>query len=164
MSREEKVKIKNNMLDIKKLKQLREETGVSFALCKKALEETKNDIEKSKKLLDKWGAEKVTQKSGREASEGGIFSYVHHNKKIASLVQLMCETDFVAKNPEFQTLGQELAMQVASIPATDEKELMTQEYIRDPAKKIADLIKEAVLKFAENIKIGKFLRWKMGEK
>ncbi len=152
------------MFYLKKLKQLCEETGVSFALCKKALEETKNNIEKSKKLLDKWGAEKVTQKSGRVASEGGIFSYVHHNKKLASLVQLMCETDFVAKNPQFQTLGAELAMQIASIPAVDESELINQEYIRDPSKKVSDLIKDAVLKFGENIKIGKFLRWKLGEK
>lgn len=151
------------MLDIKKLKALREETGVSFSLCKKALEETKNNINEAKKLLSKWGAEKVMEKSTKQTMEGAIFSYVHHNKKIASLVELLCETDFVAKNQDFQKLGTELAMQIASIPASSDKELLTQEYIRDPSQKIADLLKSAILKFGENIKIGKFLRWKLGE-
>ncbi|MBI4009111.1 elongation factor Ts [Candidatus Roizmanbacteria bacterium] len=150
------------MLDIKKLKQLREETGISIALCKKALEESTNDITKAKKLLSSWGVEKVKDKMRKTTSQGAIFSYVHHNKKIASLVELMCETDFVAGNTQFQKLGQELAMQIASIPAKDGKELLEQEYIRDSAKKISDLIKDAVLKFAENIKVGRFIRWQLG--
>jgi len=151
------------MFDIKKLKQLREETGVSFAMCKKALEETKNNIAKSKPLLAKWGAEKVTEKATKKTSNGAIFSYVHHNKKIASVVELLCETDFVAKTQEFQKLGTELAMQVASIPTESSDKLLKQEYIRDPKVRISDLIKDAVLKLGENIKIGKFLRWKLGE-
>ena len=147
------------MYDIKKLKQLREQTGISFSLCKKALEESKNNIEVAKKLLNKWGIAKADDKSSRNTGTGIIFSYVHHNKKVASLVQLACETDFVSGNKEFQTLGSELAMQVASIRAETNKELLNQEYIRDPSKKISDLIKEAILKFGENIKIVKFLRW-----
>lgn len=150
------------MIDYQKLKQLREETGISFSLCKKALEETKNDIEKSKKLLSKWGAAKASEKQERSTSQGAIFSYVHHNKKIASLVELMCETDFVAGNSDFQKLGTEIAMQVASVPAQDVAELENQEYIRDPSKKISDLVKDAVLKFGENIKIGRFIRWQLG--
>ncbi|KKQ23139.1 MAG: Elongation factor Ts [Candidatus Roizmanbacteria bacterium GW2011_GWC2_37_13] len=149
------------MYDIKKLKQLREETGVSFSLCKKALEETKNNLEDAKKLLTKWGADKVKDKAGRKTNAGAIFSYVHHNKKVASLVELNCETDFVSKNKEFQILGADLAMQVASLKAEKVEELMDQEYIRDPAKKISDLIKEAVLKFGENIKINKIIRWEI---
>ncbi|NTU73706.1 elongation factor Ts, partial [Candidatus Roizmanbacteria bacterium] len=95
------------MADIQKLKQLREETGVSFAMCKKALDETDNNIEAAKKKLNEWGAEKVTEKSTRETSQGGIFSYVHHNKKVAAMVELLCETDFVSGNSEFQKLGAE---------------------------------------------------------
>ena len=147
------------MYDIKKLKQLREETEISFSLCKAALEESKNDIKAAKKLLNKWGMAKAKDKSSRSTGAGIIFSYVHHNKKVASLIQLACETDFVSENKEFQTLGQELAMQVASIRAETNEELLNQEYIRDPAKKISDLIKEAVLKFGENIKVVKFVRW-----
>jgi len=101
-------------MDINLLKRLREETGVSISLCKKALEESKNKIEDAKKLLTKWGAEKIKDKQERSTSEGGIFSYVHHNKKVAALVEVLCETDFVSGNVEFQRLGQELAMQVAS--------------------------------------------------
>ncbi len=146
-------------MDITKLKQLREETGVSFSLCKKALEESKNNIETAKKLLTKWGAEKIKDKQERSTSQGALFSYIHHNKKIAVLVELLCETDFVAGNVEFQRLGQDLAMQVASIPAGNVDELLRQEYIRDPSKTVEDLIKDAVLKFGENIKISRFIRW-----
>ncbi|MFA5770415.1 MAG: elongation factor Ts [Patescibacteria group bacterium] len=147
------------MYDIKKLKQLREETEISFSLCKKALEESKNNIEAAKKLLNKWGIAKAKDKSGRSTGAGIIFSYVHHNKKVASLIQLACETDFVSGNKDFQVLGSELAMQVASLRAETNEELLNQEYIRDPSKKIGDLIKEAVLKFGENIKVVKFIRW-----
>lgn len=147
------------MYDIKKLKQLREETEVSFSLCKKALEESKNDMTLAKKLLSKWGVAKAQDKSGRSTGAGIIFSYVHHNKKVASLIQLACETDFVSGNKDFQALGQELAMQVASVMSETNEELLDQEYIRDPSKKISDLIKDAVLKFGENIQVVKFVRW-----
>lgn len=148
------------MYDIKKLKQLREQTGISFSLCKKFLEEGNNNLDDAKKLLKKYlGIAKAKDKSARSTEAGAIFSYVHHNKKIASLIELACETDFVSGNKEFQALGQELAMQVASVMAETNKELLDQEYIRDPSRKISDLIKEAVLKFGENIKVVKFVRW-----
>lgn len=152
------------MLDYQKLKTLREQTGVSFALCKKALEETKNDVEKATKLFNKWGAEKITEKSRKATLQGAIFAYVHHNKKVAALLELQCETDFVSSNPDFQKLGQELTMQVASMEAEDINKILNQEYIRDPSKKISDLLKEAMLKFGENIKIGRFIRWELGNK
>ncbi len=150
------------MADIQKLKKLREETGISFSLCKKALEESGDDIEKAKKLLTSWGAEKVKDKESRATSQGVIASYVHHNKKLAALVELMCETDFVAGNEEFQRLVQELAMQTASLRATEAKTLLEQDYIRDPKKKVSDLIKDAVLKFGENIKVGRIMYWELG--
>ena len=147
------------MYDIKKLKQLREETGISFSMCKKALEESKNNIAEAKKLMNKWGIAKAQDKADRNTGTAIIFSYVHHNKKVASLIQLACETDFVSGNKEFQALGAELAMQVASIPAESNEEFLKQEYIRDSSKTIDDFIKEAVLKFGENIKVVKFIRW-----
>ncbi len=150
------------MLDIKLLKKLREETGISIALCKKALEQSNNDLKKAKVLLNQWGVEKVKDKMNRTTSAGAIFSYVHHNKKVASLIELMSETDFVSGNSEFQKIGQELAMQVASVEAKNTEKLLEQQYIRDPSKKVSDLIKEAVLKFGENIKIGRFARWELG--
>ena len=149
------------MLDYNKLKQLRTETGVSFSLCKKALEETGNDTAAAKKKLNEWGIKKATEKSKRETGDGAIFAYVHHNKRVASLLELKSETDFVSGNEEFQKLGTELAMQVASITSKTVEELMDQEYIRDPGKKINELIKEAILKFGENIKIARFVRWEL---
>ena len=149
------------MLDYNKLKQLRTETGVSFSLCKKALEETGNDTAAAKKKLNEWGVKKASEKAKRETGNGAIFTYVHHNKRVASLLELKSETDFVSGNDEFQKLGQELAMQVASITSKTVEERLNQEYIRDPGKKINELIKEAILKFGENIKIARFVRWEL---
>src|SRR3989344_631003 len=150
------------MYDIKKLKQLREDTGISFSLCKKSLVESKNDLVVARKLLSKWGVEKVKDKSNRITASGALFTYVHHNKKIASLIELLCETDFVANNSDFQKLGTELVMQAAAIPAESPKDFLTQTYARDPSMKIEDLLKGAVLKFGENIKIGKIFRFELG--
>lgn len=150
------------MADLAKLKQLREETGVSFSLCKKALEETNGDLNAAKKKLQEWGETKAGEKSTRTTSQGGIFSYVHHNRKVAAFVELQTETDFVSGNDEFKKLGQEIAMQAASVPAENIEGLLEQEYIRDPSKKINDLIKAAVLKFGENIKLARFTRWSLG--
>lgn len=151
-------------IDFELLKKLRAETGVSFSLCKKALEESKNDLKEAKKKLAEWGIKKAADKADRTAEQGGIFSYVHHNKKVAALLELRSETDFVSGNDEFQSLGQELAMQIASVPAKDVDEFIEQTYIRDPKKAIKDLIQEAVLKFGENIKVARFTRWELGEK
>lgn len=149
-------------LDINKLKQLREETGVSFSLCKKALEEADNNIDAAKRKLTEWGVKKAADKIDRITSEGVIGSYVHHNKKIAALLELQTETDFVAGNEDFIKLAQELAMQAASVPAANIEEFLTQPYIREPKKSIDDLLKDAVLKFGENIKIARLNRWVLG--
>ena len=151
------------MVDLQKLKKLRELTNVSFSLCKKALEETDNNLEAAQKKLTEWAGKKVADKADRATSQGGIFSYVHHNKKVAALLELQCETDFVSGNVDFQKLGGELAMQAASMPAENVEEFMKQAYIRDPGKKIEDLLKDAVLKFGENMKIARYVRWQIGE-
>ncbi len=150
-------------VDFKKLKELRDETGVSLSLCKKALEQSQNDLKKAREKLKEWGADRAKEKEQRETMQGGIFSYTHHNRKIAALVELQCETDFVSGNDEFQTLGKELAMQIASTNPEDTNKLLGDEYVRDPSKTVKDLLKEAVLKFGENIKIARFMRWQLGE-
>lgn len=150
------------MVDIKKLKQLRKETQVSYALCQMALEKAHNDLEKAKKILIDQGAEIIEGKKGKETQEGGIFAYIHHDKKLAALVELQCETDFVSKNNKFHQLGKELAMQIASTNPKTVEELLNQEYIKDTGKVIDDLIKEYILKLGENIKIKKFIRWELG--
>jgi elongation factor Ts len=150
-------------LDLNKLKQLREKTGVSFSMCKKALEESDNDLKKAEALLSEWGVKKAADKADRETGAGGIFTYMHHNKKIGTMIELRSETDFVSGNDEFQKLGHELAMQ-ASFSRTDNVEkFMKETYIRDSSKDVDQLIKDAVLKFGENIKITRIIRWELGE-
>ena len=148
-------------VDFSKLKTLRELTDVSFSLCKKALEESNNDIKEAQKLLTKWGAASLAKKGDRATGHGSIFSYIHHNKKIATMIEILCETDFVANNEQFQLLGNEMAMQLASMPADTIEELLEQEYIRDPSKKMGDLFKETALKFGENMKVTRIIRWSL---
>jgi elongation factor Ts len=150
-------------MDTQKLKELREKTGVSYALCLKALKEANNDIEKAEKLLTQWGTQKNVEKVNRKTANGGIFTYLHHNKQIASMVEILCETDFVSQNEIFQQLGHNIAMQIASLKPKDDKELLSQPFIKDQSKTVADLINDAVLKFGENVKINRFIYWKLGE-
>lgn len=149
------------MSTITNLKKLRELTGVSFTLCKKALDESHHDIEKAQKLLTQWGLEQTESKLLRKTQQGALFAYIHHNKKIGVLLELLCETDFVAVNQEFQKLGSELAMQIASVNPKDAKELTKTTYIKDAAKTIEALIKESIFKIGENITVGRFVRYEI---
>ena len=98
----------------KEVKELRDRTGVGMMECKKALVESDGDIEKAPDYLRKSGAAKAVKKAGREIKEGGIGSYVHHNGKVASLVEIGCETDFVARSDDFKSLIHDLCQQVAA--------------------------------------------------
>ena len=102
------------MENIELIKQLREETGVSLGQCKKAIEESGGDLEKAREILRKWGEDLAGKKSSRSTNEGIIESYIHANGKIGVLVVLKCETDFVARNPEFKELAHNLALHIAA--------------------------------------------------
>ncbi|MFH1826841.1 MAG: elongation factor Ts [bacterium] len=151
------------MVDFEKLKQLREKTGISFTLCKKALEEADNDMDKANKVLEKIAGQKIEEKLKKTTKSGGVFSYVHHNGQVASFIELLCETDFVAENNDFKELGHEIALQIASSKPKTIKDLLKQEYVKDSKKKISDLINESVLKFGEKIKISRLAVWNLGE-
>ena len=99
------------------VKELRDKTGVSIMQCKKALEETGGDLEKAEILLRKRSKEIAAKKATRDLGAGVVASYVHGNAKIGSLVELLCETDFVARNEEFKALAYDIAMQVAAMEA-----------------------------------------------
>lgn len=146
------------MYTLNNLKKLREETGVSFTLCKKALEEANNDIKKAKEILKKTGEAFFEKKKSKETKIGAIFTYLHHNQRVGVILELLCETDFVARNTDFIRLGNDLAMQIASMAPTNQEELLKQSYIKDPNKTIESLVKEYILKLGENIKIGHFVR------
>src|SRR3990167_9921272 len=148
--------------DLILLKQLRTETGISIADCRKALEETDNEYERAVKWLAKNGIEKAEKKSDRTTLQGIIESYVHANGKIGVLVELRCETDFVARTDEFKHLAHEICLQVASMNPKNITELLKEEYIRDPKVTIGDFVKQTVAKVGENIAVAKFSRIALG--
>jgi len=147
-------------IDIELIKKLREESGAPIIRVKKLLEELKGDEKKALEILKKEGFEKAEKRTERVTGQGKIFTYNHHTGKVVSIVELLCETDFVAKNELFETLGKELALQVASM---GEEDLINQDYVKDPSKKVSELIKEVIAKTGENIRIGRIFRIELGK-
>jgi len=136
------------------VKKLREETSAGVMDVKKALEEAGGNFDKARDLIRERGLAKAAKKADRETKEGFIGSYIHTTGKVGAMVALLCETDFVARNEEFQRLGRELAMQVASMRPETVEELLEQDYIRDPKYKVGDLVKELSGKIGENVQVG----------
>ena len=195
-------------IDAAVVKNLREKTGAGMMDCKKALVETAGDIEKAIDFLRKSGISKAEKKGERTAKEGLVFSYIHHGGRLGVLVELNCETDFVAKTDGFSDLANNISMQIAAtnplsisrdeidqsvldrekeIFADQAKEsgkpeniidkivdgkvekyfaescLLEQQYIKDPDRKVFDLITESVATLGENIVINRFIRFAIGE-
>ena len=195
-------------IDATVVKNLREKTGAGMMHCKKALVETAGDIEKAIDFLRKSGISKAEKKGERTAKEGLVFSYIHHGGRLGVLLELNCETDFVAKTDGFSDLANNISMQIAatnplSISRDEidqsvldrEKEifgdqakesgkpeniidkivdgkvekyfaescLLEQQYIKDPDRKVIDLITESVATLGENIVINRFIRFAIGE-
>lgn len=147
------------IIDIKVVKKLRDETGISVMEVRQALEEAEGDYGKAQKLL-KAKAEKIAaKKEGRETGQGIIETYIHGNGKIGVMVMLLCETDFVAHTDEFKHLGHEIAMQIAAMDPKDVEALLKQEFIKDPSVTIEKMIKETIQKTGENIVVKKFDRF-----
>ena len=145
-------------VNIKQLKKLRNETQASIADCRRALEESEGNYEKAFEWLRKHGVKKAGEKKERETSQGIVHAYIHQNKRIGAMVELLCETDFVARTDEFLHLANELAMQVAAMNPKDVELLLKQEYIRDASKTVSDLVKETIAKLGENIVVKRFER------
>ena len=141
------------------IKKLREETGLSVMECKDALEQARGDLEKARQIL-KDKAKEFKKREGRETKAGFIEAYTH-NGKIGVLVEVCCETDFVAKTFEFKDFVHDLALQIASMDPANEKELLKQPFVKDETKTISDLLSEKIAKTGENIKISRFLRWQL---
>lgn len=196
------------MFTAKDVMALRQRTGAGMMEAKKALEETSGDMDKAAEALRVKGIAKADKRAGRQTSEGIISSYIHHNGKVGVMVEVNCETDFVARTDDFRSLAREIALHIASaapvavdregVPAeTIESErriaeeqakasgkpaniiekmvkgkvdkyyeqhcLVQQSWVREPDKKIGDLIKEASAKLGENIQVRRFVRFQMGE-
>jgi len=190
------------------VKELREKTGAGMMDCKKALGETGGDLQKAVDYLRQKGLAAAAKKADRVATDGAIGAYVHAGGKLGVLVEINCETDFVARTAEFQTLLKDIAMQVAAtnprcvrreeISADDcEREkviyrqqalesgkpekvvemivqgkmekfysevcLLEQAFVKDPDKKIADVVNDAIARLGENIQVRRFARYHLGE-
>jgi len=172
-----------------KIKQLREQTGAGIMDCKRALEESGGDIQGAEDILRKQGMASAAKKAGRAANQGLIIPYIHGGR-IGVLLELNCETDFVARTEDFQTLGRDIAQHIVGMapqyirpeemPAEiRERErrihdgsdvevdrklvLLAQPFVRDPKKTIGEMIHEAVGKLGENIVVRRFTRYELGE-
>ena len=146
------------MITTEQIKSLRDATGISVMQCKEALEEAKGNMDKAVAILKEKGLDVSEKKKNRALNAGVIGSYVHSTGDVGAMVELFCETDFVAKNEEFKALAYNLAMQVAALSPESKEALLDSEFIKDPSRKIKDLLKDAVQKFGENADIGEFSR------
>ena len=147
------------MITVEEIKALREETGLSIMQCQKALEEAQGDKEKAIAILKTKGADIAAKKGARTLGSGIVASYVHTGETVGVMLELLCETDFVAKNPEFKLVAKDIAMHIAAMKPSDTTELMEQPFIKDSSKKISDIINNTVQKFGERTEVGQFVRF-----
>lgn len=167
------------------IKELRNKTSASISDCRKALEDSGSDLKKAMEILNKRGLEIAQKKQDRIAKEGRIESYVHLGNKIGVLLEVNCETDFVARNDDFRQFTKDVAMQIAAVnPRFLKKEdvpseeleaqankeafckevcLLSQPFIKDPSMTIQDYLTSIIAKIGENIIIRRFIRYKVGE-
>lgn len=167
------------------IKELREMTSCGVMECKKALEESNGDLQKAKEVLKKRGLELAAKKGSRTASEGRIEAYIHAGAKIGVIVEVNCETDFVAKNADFMSFTRDLAMHIAAlnpkyvsredIPQAvlneqkdqasfiKEAVLLEQPFVKDPKTSIQEKINSLISSIGENICIRRFIRYKVNE-
>ena len=163
------------MITTELVKRLRDKTGISVMQCKKALEEVGGNMEKAVALLQKKSAEIMAKKGNRTLGSGVIASYIHATGTVGTMVELLCETDFVAKNEEFMKLARDIAMHATAtnpkfLKSEDmtgggqtEDVLLLQPFIKNPEITITNLVEQAVQKFGEKIEISRFVRYSVSE-
>jgi elongation factor Ts len=161
------------------VKELRERTGAGMLECKKALEDAGGDLKRAMDALKQKGHEMAAKRGERETLEGAVHAYVHHNQRVGSLVEVNCESDFVARTEDFKELVKAVAFQVAGrdpkyiskedMPVGSEDDpkevaLLEQAYLRDDSKTMAELVRDTIAKTGENIRIKRFARFDLGQK
>jgi elongation factor Ts len=152
------------MISAELVKQLREMTGAGMLECKKALEEAQGDIEKAKEILRIKGLAKAEKKAGRETKEGIVQTYVSEDRKVGVILELNCETDFVARNEQFVELSLNLAKHITSLKENANKsggfeDIAQQPYHADSTQKVEDVVKSAIARIGENIKLSRWARF-----
>jgi elongation factor Ts len=158
------------------IKMLREQTSAGIMECKRALQESGGDITAATEILKQRGYAMAKKKETRAVGQGLIEAYIHGGGRIGALVEVNCESDFVARTSEFKELVHDLAMQIVAakprfvaredVPqgeqADDEDCLLLQPFIKDPARRVQDVITETIAKVRENIKVKRFVRFELG--
>jgi elongation factor Ts len=159
------------------VRQLRDETGAGMLDCKKALEDANGDVEKAKEILNEKGFANATKRADRETAEGLVHSYIHHNQRVGVLVEVNCESDFVARTDDFKNLVSAVALQIAGtnpqvvskddLPADSDADpkqaaLLEQPNLRDESMTIGELVTQTIAKTGENIRIKRFARFELG--
>jgi elongation factor Ts len=167
----------SQVISVEVIKELRARTSAGISDCKNALNKTQGDLEAAIEVLKQRGRIIAEKKAGRVVQEGLIESYIHHSGHVGVLLELNCETDFVAKTDDFKQMAHDLAMQVAAMSPqylcaddlNDEDELdpkqvclLEQPFVKEPSKPVKDVIAEAIAKVGENIKIRRFNRYEIG--
>lgn len=148
-------------IDLKALKKLRDETAASIADIRRALDEAEGNEKKALELLKERASQIAAKKADRETGQGLIEAYIHGNGKVGVMVEMLCETDFVAKTDEFKKLAKEVAMQVAAMDPKDVDTLLKQDYIRDGSQTIDHLVKSTIGRLGENITVKRFIRFEI---
>ncbi|TSC80158.1 MAG: elongation factor T [Parcubacteria group bacterium Gr01-1014_29] len=132
-----------------------------MSACKNALEKADGDMDKAMIFLREEGNKVAQKKAARQTGIGIIEAYVHTTQRIGALLEIRSETDFVARNPEFQKLAHDIAMHIAALSPESISQLLEQPFIKDESKTIDDLLKEAIARFGENIQIAQFSRFEI---
>jgi elongation factor Ts len=143
------------------IKKLRGLTGSSISLCKNALEEANGDLDAALEVLKKSSDVIAMKKGGRKTGAGVIDSYIHSTSRVGVLLELRCETDFVAKNPGFKSLAHEIALHVAGIGAETVEDVLSQPFVKDATITVSELIKKSIANFGENITLERFVRYEL---
>ena len=148
-------------MSIDAIKDLRELTGLPFKEIQKALAQAPGDTKQALEILKQSGVAIAEKKSSRSTNEGLVASYIHATKKVGVLVELLCETDFVARNPLFTELAHDCALHIAAMQPQDVPELLAQPFVKDESMSVGKLITDAIAKLGENIKINRFQRFEI---
>ncbi|MFA5997538.1 MAG: translation elongation factor Ts [Candidatus Paceibacterota bacterium] len=147
------------MITTEQIKELREETGISVMQCKKALEEAGGDKEKALLILREKSEAIAEKKGDRTLGAGVIDAYIHSTKLMGTIIELSCETDFVARNEEFVGIARDIAMHITAVGPADVAELLEQPFIKNPDMTIKQVIDGGVQKFGEKIEVARFTRF-----
>jgi len=163
---------------VEAIKALRQETGAGIMDCKRALVQSNGDLDQAREILRKQGMASAAKKASRSTDEGLVDAYIHSGSRVGAIVELNCETDFVARTPDFRSLAHDIAMQVAAmapkyidradIPDGEEHDpqeicLLQQPFIKDTAISVQDLVNESVGRLGENVRVKRFARFSIGE-